>query len=784
MPLPLPNLDTRRWDDLVEEGRALIPRYAPGWTDHNLHDPGITLMELFAWLVEQDIFRVNQIPERHLRKFLALAGFSPVAPQPAQTMLALKLAGGVSDQSLPAGIVFAAAGGMRFSTLEPVNIVAAAINSVQVFDGVQLIDQTRLWRDRLPFPVFGPDPQPGGSVDEHPALYVSLDEPLPVGEPVSLGIWFSVSSSAADSRAERERLLELRRRLQEACRPRHPDWPCDGASAAETDDDPEAGQDALALLAHHSVRVEWQYHDGTDWRTLDAEAGEVQDDTYGLTFDGRVRITLPGAMGTVAIGDAPPAPALRCVLVGGPPDAAPVLHHVALNAVPVEQAIPARAALVISPGVQPAPGEEPQPGQVQGLRLALDEHHQITAFDAPHELPAALVLAYTAATDDEPGELMIELTPVGRGSGAPHQQITLRDAPIAHGAAEVWSMEPPDADGQLPVWHLRRDLDAAKRDSLHFTLNAATGDIRFGDGDSGRVPPRGTTLLARFRRTTGAAGNIRAGIAWTLADDVRNGALLGEDVADVSDRLAPAENPAAASGGTDQETVNHAAGRAAESLWAHERLVELGGSTRDQLDRARVMGRRAPQRATTLLDYERLALDVPGTRIARARAWTGIDPAFPCLSAPGTVTVVVVPFLPRARPYPTEGLLQTVRDFLDHYRVIGTRLVVAAPEYVTVRVRATVRRRAGTDPQRVLQGIQAALDGFLDPLSGGPDGRGWPFGRDVYRAEVLQTIDNVPGVDHVLALELLTGDADGDCGNLCVGPMALVTPGTHQVQLD
>jgi hypothetical protein len=65
MPLPLPNLDTRRWADLVQEGRALVPRYAPEWTDHNAHDPGITLMELLAWLAEMNIYRLNQIPPRH-----------------------------------------------------------------------------------------------------------------------------------------------------------------------------------------------------------------------------------------------------------------------------------------------------------------------------------------------------------------------------------------------------------------------------------------------------------------------------------------------------------------------------------------------------------------------------------------------------------------------------------------------------------------------------------------------------------------------------------------------
>jgi hypothetical protein len=790
MPLPLPNLDTRRWEDLVEEGRALIPRYAPEWSDHNIHDPGITLMELFAYLVEQDIFRVNQIPARHRRKFLALAGFLPLPPRPAQTTLALRLAAGESGQTLPAGVVFAA-GELRFRTLAALNVVPASIRRVYVFDGAQLVDQTRLWRDRLAFPLFGSDPQPGASEDQQPAFYLGLDTPLPVGEPVTLGLWFgSPIVDTGGSLAERARLLELQQRLRDACRPRHPDWPCDD----ETDDSPTEEVELTAdepqtstFPPHYSVQAVWEFYDGAEWRTLDPEADEISDDTYGLTFDSAVHITLPAPMGEIAINDAPASPMLRCRLIDGPPDAAPILRHVALNAVPVEQAIPARAAFVINPGVQPPPGDEPQPGQLQRLRFSLDEHDRITALDTHPDLPAALVLAYTPGTDDDPGELVVELAPVGRGTGAPHQLITLRDAPIAHGLATVWSVEPGSAGDRFVNWQPRPDLDASTRDDGHFTLDATTGELRFGDGEQGRVPPRGVPLLARFRRTVGAAGNVGASSGWALADDLRNHALLGEDTAAVAARLGLMENPVRASGGGDQETLNHAAGRAAESLWAHERLVELCGPachTLDQHDRARVMSRRAPGRAVTLLDFERLALSVPGTRIARARAWAGIDPDYPCLQAPGTVTVVVVPFLPRSRPYPTDGLLQAVRDYLDFYRVIGTRLVVAPPEYASVRVRATVRSRTGANPERVRESIRTALDAFLHPLTGGPNGRGWPFGRDVYRAEILQTIDNVPGVDHVLSLEMLAGEEDGDCGNLCVGPLALVMTRQHEIEIN
>jgi len=72
MPLPLPDLDTRRFDDLVGEMRAMIPLLAPEWTNHNLSDPGITLLELLAWVSEANLYRANRIPARTLANFISL----------------------------------------------------------------------------------------------------------------------------------------------------------------------------------------------------------------------------------------------------------------------------------------------------------------------------------------------------------------------------------------------------------------------------------------------------------------------------------------------------------------------------------------------------------------------------------------------------------------------------------------------------------------------------------------------------------------------------------------
>ena len=72
MPLKLPNLDDRRWNDLVEEGRSLIPAFTPDWTNYNPADPGITLVELFAFFTENLMYRVNRVGDENVQAFIRL----------------------------------------------------------------------------------------------------------------------------------------------------------------------------------------------------------------------------------------------------------------------------------------------------------------------------------------------------------------------------------------------------------------------------------------------------------------------------------------------------------------------------------------------------------------------------------------------------------------------------------------------------------------------------------------------------------------------------------------
>ena len=102
--IPLPKLDDRKWEDLVREAIDLIPKYCPEWTNHNASDPGITLLELFAWLIEVLLYRLNRVGDKNYLAFLNLMGFDLQPPQPATAHLTFSLVPGARNfQVVPAG---------------------------------------------------------------------------------------------------------------------------------------------------------------------------------------------------------------------------------------------------------------------------------------------------------------------------------------------------------------------------------------------------------------------------------------------------------------------------------------------------------------------------------------------------------------------------------------------------------------------------------------------------------------------------------------------------------
>ena len=180
--LPQPQLDDTRWADLVDESRGLIPFYAPEWTDHNTSDPGMTFIDLLAWIAEQQVFQLDQVPAAHRRAFLALAGVWPRPPRPARTVLAFAVADGGAPIEVPAGVECDGEG-VGFRTRHALTVVPGAVAGLAAVDGDGVAsDLTARRRRGEPVAPFGDDPRPGC------ALTVALTAAPPAGATVTLGV--------------------------------------------------------------------------------------------------------------------------------------------------------------------------------------------------------------------------------------------------------------------------------------------------------------------------------------------------------------------------------------------------------------------------------------------------------------------------------------------------------------------------------------------------------------------------------------------------------------------
>ena len=156
MALPAPNLDDRNFQDIVDEAKRLIPRYTPEWTNHNLSDPGVALIELFAWMSETVLYRLNQVPDRLYVHFLNLVGIDTFPPSVATVPMTFWLSAVQSAPvTVPAGMQVATAaessdGPVVFTTIEDLVITQPELRAAATTDakGERVVDVT----DDLRFP--------------------------------------------------------------------------------------------------------------------------------------------------------------------------------------------------------------------------------------------------------------------------------------------------------------------------------------------------------------------------------------------------------------------------------------------------------------------------------------------------------------------------------------------------------------------------------------------------------------------------------------------------------
>jgi predicted phage baseplate assembly protein len=326
MPLPNLNLDDRTFEQLYQELRRRIPAYTPEWTDHNDSDPGITLMQMFAWLAEVVIYRLNKVPAKNYVKFLELMGVELHQPAPARAELQFTLASGAS-KPVPVGAgtqvqLGAASDGppVIFETDADLTVVGVGLKSVQSYDGALFTDYTAANK------VDGP---PGylalsGAPQNNAALWLGFDQAFP----------FDPTSQNAEHR------LTI-----------HVAQGADPATVT-------GGGDPLAAVSP-PVQAYWEYWAGSQsqWRQL----AVTTDTTFALTKSGYVTFLSPADAQSQKLGllTKPSDPALYWIryriqnVLGPGYEKPPLLEGIVLNTVSATNAVTETDELVGSANGRP-----------------------------------------------------------------------------------------------------------------------------------------------------------------------------------------------------------------------------------------------------------------------------------------------------------------------------------------------------------------------------------------------------------------------------------------------
>ena len=175
--LPQIGLDDERFDEITDRAVRRIPGLCPEWTDFNLHDPGITMIELFAWLKELQQFHLDRTGAAQLSKYLKFMGFCPRGRTPAEAELLLE--GMRTPVFFPKGsrffagdVCFETRENAYFDTAKPVKLAHGKRNEI---GDVILTDGTAVGKG-LRFPAFGSAPKEGD------ILAVGLNGPLTPGK--------------------------------------------------------------------------------------------------------------------------------------------------------------------------------------------------------------------------------------------------------------------------------------------------------------------------------------------------------------------------------------------------------------------------------------------------------------------------------------------------------------------------------------------------------------------------------------------------------------------------
>ncbi len=623
MGLEAPRLDDRSFQDIVEEARARIPHLTQEWTALSPSDPGLTLVELFAWMSDIILYRLNRVPEKHYIKFMELIGMRLQEATPARADVTFWLSAPQEEPvEIPNGeevathrteanpaIVFTTDGA---KTVE-VPQLSYVMTSSRTEEGRVFTDYDALKVEASiqSFVVFQSSPPA-----ENDALYLGFEQDL---SKHILGVNLQVDTAEGAG-----------------VDPFNPPftWEVQGAGTEE---------------------LQW------------VELEKDDDTTMGLNVSGVVKLYLPQMKQST--------------------------HNGKL---------------------------------AYWIRLRLGPNEAGNYYDVSPEINRLLVSTW-GATVSATNVSRVRQEIMGRSDGTPGQTFFLDHVPVV-ARTQGEHLVAVALDGTETAYFEVTDFSQSGEQDRHFTIDSNSGEVHLGpalpqpDGSIkryGAIPPKGVIMkMTAYRYGGGQAGNVAPQAICELKSTLP-----------YIDYIA---NRKPASGGMDAESLENA-------------MLRVPGYLRSL------------QRAVTPEDYEYLALQSDASRGYIGRVYC----LHPPLTNRGEVQVLIIPNVPVKQGFISPESLDlvddvraSVRSYLDDRRLLSTRLEVMTPAYQWVETEVHFRLQRRANAEVVTRAVEERLYAFLNPLVGGPDGKGWPFGRDVLSSDVSAALLAVPGVESVIQVSL------------------------------
>ena len=662
MSLVAPKLDDRRFDDLVAEAIQRIPHYCKEWTDHNDSDPGVTLIELFAWMTDLLLYRLNQVPDLHYIRFLQMLGIKLREPIAAQVPVTFWLAGPQPTAvTIPEGTEVASTqteteSSIIFTTTENFIIMPPELRMIlrHARDEKKTYEEVNLKRLEVGFE--------------------GVDLFLPVPK-VDDAFYFGFEND----------------------------------------------------LSHHLLGFEAEF-----------------DPAYGAGVDP----TQPPYVWEAASGD-PQQPWIPCE-----PDIDTTRSMNGMGMIRIHLPKLGKHSLA---------GSERYWVRVRIKEITPQERARgMRPFVKSPRMQKCLIASW-GGTLPAVHARRIQREFLGRSDGSPGQRFHLQSTPILkRDAGERLVVQSEDEPAQ--AWIEVADFSDSGAHDHHYTLDSVSGELRLGpairqqDGTIklyGEIPPRGSNLIFDcYRYGGGQEGNVQAGILNTLKTSIP-----------YVDRVM---NRQAASGGLDAETLEAAMQRAPSLL-------------------------RSRDRAITESDFEYLARQALPAGIGRVKCLQ-VPGATTGKMAPGQVYVLVIPRLTRPETQLDPRQLElrpddvaTLSAYLDERRLLTTHIDIRAPAYHWTAVKVKLQAAPEADRAKVEAEVLRRLYRYLNPLTGGTNQDGWPFGRDLFLSDVYQCLQGIPDVLFVRSVDMHNAKPGGEAQSTPVERIevlrhGVIASGKHQVE--